>query len=174
MNLLSKQNMAMTPNIEDHHSAYLADKSFCLFTAKPEMSWIIDSEATDHITPYLHLFQSFVPMTRACFITMPSGRSVQIRNIGTVTLNDSIVIQNVLHVPEFHFNLLSATKLAKTLSSNVVFTPICCYLQDHLTNNRLVLGSEAGGLYLANATSSNKTSYSEQITHAACLSSSKL
>ena len=60
-------------------------------------------------------------------ITMPNGKSVQIRNIGTTALNDSIMLKDV-HVLDFHFNLLLASKLAKTLSSNVVFTPTCSYL----------------------------------------------
>ena len=73
MTLLSKQNVVIAPHTEEHHSAYLAGKSFCLFTAKPGISWIIDSGATDHITPHIHLFQSFVPISRPCFITLPNG-----------------------------------------------------------------------------------------------------
>ena len=38
MSLLSKHNMAVTPNTEEQHSAYLAGKSLCLFTAKPEVN----------------------------------------------------------------------------------------------------------------------------------------
>ena len=149
MSLLTKHNMAVAPNTEEQHSAYLTGKSLCLFTAKPEMSWIIDSGAIDYITPHLHLFKSPVPVTRACFINMLNGKSVQVKNIGTVLLNGSILLKDVLYVPDFQFNLLSASKLAKTLSSNVVFTPTYCYLLDHLKNNQLVLGSETGGLYLA-------------------------
>jgi len=174
MSLFSKHNMAVTPNTEEQHSAYLAGKSLCLFTAKPEMSWIIDGGATDHITPHLHLFQSFVLVIRACFITMSNGKSVQVKNIGTVALNGSILLKDVLHVPDFHFNLLSAGKLAKTLSSNVVFTPTCCYLQDHLKNNQLVLGSETGDLHLVTADLRQEAFDSHKIKHVACLSSSEL
>ena len=56
MTLLSKQNVVIAPHTEEHHSAYLAGKSFCLFTAKPGLSWIINSGATDYITPHIHLF----------------------------------------------------------------------------------------------------------------------
>ena len=56
MSLLSKQNMVVTLNTEDHHSVYLTGKSICLFTTMPVMSWMINSEATDHITSHLHLF----------------------------------------------------------------------------------------------------------------------
>jgi len=112
MTLLNRQNMVVTPHTEDDHSAYLASKCFCLFTAKPDLSWIIDSGDTDHITPHLHLFQSFVLVSRPCFITLPNGKNIQLQNIGTVALNANIVLHDVLHVPKFHFNLLPASKLA--------------------------------------------------------------
>ena len=65
----------------------------------------MDRGATDHITPLLHLFQSYKPVTHDCYITMPSGRQVQVKNIGTVALNIEIRLQDVLHVPDFQFNL---------------------------------------------------------------------
>ena len=72
--LLSKQNMEVTTNVPTQHTSYLASKSFYLLTAQPKLSWIIDSGATDHITPHLHLFSSFTPVEQECFITMPNGR----------------------------------------------------------------------------------------------------
>ncbi|KAJ8431076.1 hypothetical protein Cgig2_033684 [Carnegiea gigantea] len=149
--LLSKQNMEVTPNLENNQSAFLAGKSFCLLTSQPEMRWIIDSGATDHITPHLSLFKSYTPMIQACFITMPNGKQVQVKHIGIVVLGIALTLQNVLHVPEFQFNLLSASKLAKQLCSSIVFTPTSCYIQDHLKSNLLELGKETGGLYLADS-----------------------
>ena len=102
MTLLSKQNMVVTPQTEEHHSAYLSGKSFYLFTAKLGLSWIIDSGATDRITPHLHLFQSFVPVSRPCFIILPNGKNIQVQNIVTIALNANIILHDVLHVPEFH------------------------------------------------------------------------
>ena len=59
-------------------------------------------------------------------------------------------------MPEFQYSLLSASKLAKQLSIDVVFSPTMCYLQDHLKNKPQVLGKEKGGLYLVGP-SSNET-----------------
>jgi len=148
--LLSKQNWQVTPNVEASHSAYLAGKLYCLLSTQPKLSWIMDSGATDHITPHLHLFQSYTPVLHDCFITMPNGRQVQVKHIGTTLLNADIVLHNVLHVPDFHFNLLSANKLAQHLSYNVIFTPNSYYIQDPLKNKQMVFGREQGGLYLMN------------------------
>jgi len=127
----------------------LAGKAVCLLSTQLQQSWIVDSGATDHITPHLHLFHSFSPMTKVCSITMPNGRQVAVKHVGTVMLHPNIILQGVLHVPDFHFNLLSASKLAKQLSCGVVFTANSCYLQDHLRSKQQVLGEEKGGLYLA-------------------------
>ena len=110
--------MEVIANINKSHAAFLAGKSFCLLTAQPNSRWIIDSRATDHITPHLHLFHSHAPVSKACFITMPNGKQVQVQHIGTVILSS---LQEVLHIPDFQFNLLSPSKLANHLSSNVVF-----------------------------------------------------
>jgi len=50
-------------------------------------------------------------------------------------------------VPAFHFNLLSASKLTRQLSSNIVFTPTTCLVQDNLRQSLVVLGKEHFGLY---------------------------
>lgn len=134
--------MQITPNIEASHSAYLAGKSFCLVTAQPRLSWVVDSGTAGHIRPDHHLFQSYTLVSRSCFITTLNGRQVQVKHVGTVSLNTEITLQDVLHVLDFQFNLLSASKLAKHLSSSVFFTPSLCYIQDHLKNKQVVLGEE--------------------------------
>ena len=136
--------------MDSSQTAFLAGKSFCL-TAQPELKWIVDSGATDHITPHLHLFHTHTKVSRPCYITMPNGQQLQVKNIGTVMLSLNITLQEVLDVPEFQFNLLSASKLAKQLTGNVIFSPTSCYIQAPFRNNPLVLGEESGGLYLVNS-----------------------
>ena len=84
-------------------------------------------------------------MKQPCFITIPNGKQVQVQHIGTVFLTDKITLHNVFHVPDFQFNLLSASKLAKQLSSSVVLTATSCYIQDHLMNKPQALGKQQGG-----------------------------
>ena len=122
--------------MDQQHSAYLAGKTFCLFSPQSQQNWIVDSGATDHITPHLHLFHSFSPMAKVCSIIMPNGKQVAVKHVGTVVLHPNIILQDVLHIPDFQFNLLSASKLAKQLSCSVVFTATSCYLQDHLRSRQ--------------------------------------
>ena len=105
----------------------LAGKLFCFSASKPDLKWIIDSGATDHITPNLHCFSSYTPLAHNSFITMPNGKQAQIHHIGTIALTPSLTLYNALHVPDFQYNLLSASRLAKQLTAHVVFTPTACY-----------------------------------------------
>ena len=122
-----------------------------MLSAQPQQRWIVDSEATNNSTPHLHLFHSFVPMTRPCFIIVPNGKQVQLKHIGTIFFTANITLYDVLHVSKFQFNLLLASKLAKHLSYSVVLTATSCYIQDRLRNEQQVLGEEKRGLYLVNS-----------------------
>jgi len=88
--LLNRQNLELSPNVPTQHAGFWAGKSFYLRTSQPQLSWIIDSGATNHITPQLQLFSSYKPVRQDCFITMPNGRKVLIKHIGTI-LNDQII-----------------------------------------------------------------------------------
>ena len=145
--LLGKQDVDVTHNVDTLHNSYLAGKSFCLLTSSNDSSWIVDSGVTYHITPHLHLFSVYVPVTQSCYITMPNGRQAQVYHVGTIVLSKDIILKDVFHVPDFHFNLLSANKIAKQLSSYVIFSPNLCFIQDPLKNRQVVLGKEKGGLY---------------------------
>ena len=172
---INRQNLELSPNVPAQHAGFLAGKSFCLRTSQPGLSWIIDSGATDHITPQLQLFTSYKPVRQDCFITMPNGRKAQIKHVGTIVLKDQIILPDVLHVLDFQFNLLSASKKAKLMSSNAVFTPDSCYIQAHLKSQRLLLGKESGGLCLVNPSSSLKTlSQQQQACNATSQSISEL
>jgi len=61
---------------------------------------------------------------------MPNGKKAQILHVGSMSLGSGIILKDVLHTPEFQFNLLSISKLTEQLIANVVFTLECCLLQD--------------------------------------------
>ena len=85
-------------------------------------AWIINSSASNHITPDLSLLHSVRPVQATCYITMPNGRQAQIKHIGSMLLASDLVLENALHIPKFQFNLLSISKLTKQFAANVVFT----------------------------------------------------
>lgn len=77
------------------------------------LKWIIDTSATYHMTPHFEIFKHYLPLTTDAYITLPNGFKANIIHIGNIQLNSNLVLHNVLHVLEFHLNLLSVYKLAR-------------------------------------------------------------
>ena len=77
--------------------------------------WILDSVATDHICSSLTHFTSCHQINLIC-LKLPNGNQVIVNYSGSVFLNQNHVINNVLYIPCFTFNLLSVTKLIDRLS----------------------------------------------------------
>lgn len=77
------------------------------------ISWILDSGATDHICPDLNKFMTIQAVNEPTFITIPDGRKISVLHTGSIKLNDTLLLHNVLHVPDFQFQLISVHKLCK-------------------------------------------------------------
>ena len=107
----------------------MAGIKFCFITPFNNGNWIIDSGASYHITPHLNLFSSFLPLKNPAYITMPNGKHSRVSHIGSVRLTSTLILPNVLHVPDFQFNLLSVHKLCQQLDGKVVFSSTNCTLQ---------------------------------------------
>lgn len=146
MALLGPQPTPVTK--ENTETALLAGK-FCFLTENAtKFNWLIDSGATDHICSDIKMFSSHSPVVPTEFITIPDGKKVDIQHTGTVTLSNNLKLKNVLHVPEFHFNLLSVHKLCKDLNCEVIFSGAKCILQDlSQKESQMLLGEEEAGLY---------------------------
>lgn len=56
-------------------------------------------------------------------------------------------LQDVLFVPEFHYNLLSILKVTKDFNCFVTFYPGFCLFQDLSTGKLKGIGKEDDGLY---------------------------
>jgi len=142
--LLSKQK-------EEGHTVFngtgfMAGKPFCFLTSFKSGDWIIDSGASDHITPHLPLLSSVHQLKTPGYITMPNGKQSKIAHIGSVQLTPTLLLSNVLHVPDFQFNLVSVSKLCSQFTSKVIFTASDCVLQGP-TSQEVVLGKAHSGLY---------------------------
>lgn len=57
-------------------------------------------------------------------------------------------LKNVLHAPDFRFNLLSVSKLTKDLNCVVSFSPNLCTMHDLNTGEVIGIGKEEEGLYI--------------------------
>lgn len=94
------------------------------------IAWIIDIRASDHMISDMSFIHISTPCAQPQPITLPKNSQVFAAHIGTVSLFPVYIIINVLFVPNFHFNLLSISKLTQQLSCVAIFSTDYCHLQD--------------------------------------------
>jgi len=93
------------------------------------------------------LFSSTTTYYKPTHVILPDGSIKSVTKVGQIPLQSNLVLQNVLYVPEFKFNLLSIGKL---LSDQPIFTTIYyhkCVFQDLITEKVVAIARFDGGLY---------------------------
>lgn len=97
--------------------------------------WIVDTGASDHITPYAHLLQDVKPFKS--ILHLPNGATADVNLVGTVKLSSDIILTNVLYVPSFAYNLLSISKFLRDNNCTATFTSECCTIYKNRIYNRI-------------------------------------
>ncbi|CAA0822624.1 Unknown protein [Striga hermonthica] len=110
--------------------------------------WVIDSGASDHMIGNPNLFSTLDPHTPSSHVTIADWSTTRVLGSGSVSLTPSISLQSVLNLPNFAFNLLSVSKLTKSLYYSVSFFPNHFIVQDLSTKQILGEGRESDGLYI--------------------------
>lgn len=98
------------PDDLDYHFSNMIS---CYNTTKLAHEWIIDSGASDHMTPHLSCLTKVTSTLTAPQINLPNGDTAVITHTGTLTLSNSLNLAGVLCVPNFKHNLLSVQKTYK-------------------------------------------------------------
>ncbi|KAL3352063.1 hypothetical protein AABB24_020255 [Solanum stoloniferum] len=92
----------------------------------PSLKWIVDTEASDHmIHNHAYLYHKHIIGSKG-IVQLPTGDSTTISHIGSLKLNETEMISDVLCIPAFRFNCLSLNKLTKELNYCVSFFPTHC------------------------------------------------
>ena len=115
--------------------------------------WILDSGATDHMVHSLQFFTS-ITSTVQILVQLPNGAVAKVTHIGTVHLSSGLILENVLCIPTFSFNLVSISKLTQSSSCCCIFLSHFCLIQDLQLWRMIGLGKKQGGLYTLQPTSS--------------------
>ena len=108
--------------------------------------WILDSGAARHVCYSLASFESFVP-TCNLFVALPNGHTISVGGTGSVRLCNELTLQNVLFVPQFHWNLLSISALTQQHPYVVSFHSDHYVIEDPTQGRRIGIGRQAGNLY---------------------------
>lgn len=113
------------PNLEP--TANLAGTVTSLMSVFASNDWILDSGANAHISGTSSGLQNLQPCPSSTgSVRLPNGNSTPILSSGSLQLSLSCTLTNVLHVPDFNFNLLSISQFTKANHCCVVLYPTFC------------------------------------------------
>ncbi|CAO2822882.1 unnamed protein product [Amaranthus hypochondriacus] len=113
----------------------------------PKEAWIIYSRASDHMTGNLRLLSNPLNLHNQSRINLPNGETSVISHKGSVLINTTLTLNDVLHVPTFKHNLLSVQKLSRDEHCKVIFEPTSCTIIDQATAQVKGKGQAINGLY---------------------------
>lgn len=142
----------VTKGIAHVGTSQVAGNVFSAFHQSKMMNyrWIVDTGATHHICYSLHWFLS-VKKISPMQVSLPNGSTSETNTIGRIKLNNDLVIDNVLYVPEFQVNLISASKLCREQSCTLTFKSGICMIQEENAMRTIGLAKEQDGLYYLEA-----------------------
>ena len=109
--------------------------------------WILDSGATDHMTPLHTHFSTYSPCPSNKKISTADGSLITVAGEGNIQISPSMTLNNVLHIPKLSTSLISIQKLTKDLSCNVIFDNNSCVFQDKNSGRTIGNAREWNGLY---------------------------
>ena len=91
--------------------------------------WILDSGATNHMVHSITFFKTITSSVQI-LVRLPNGDMDKVTHIGTVQVSASLILENVLCIPSFSFNLVSICKLTQNPSCCCIFLSHYCFIQD--------------------------------------------
>ncbi|RVX19942.1 Retrovirus-related Pol polyprotein from transposon TNT 1-94 [Vitis vinifera] len=127
--------------------AQSGNASTCLTHTSSLGPWILDCGASDHLSGNKHLFSSITTTSTLPTVTLANGSQTMAKGIGLVLPLPSLSLTSVLYTPECPFNLISISKLTRTLNCSITFSDKFVTLQDRSTGKTIGIGRESQGLY---------------------------
>lgn len=109
--------------------------------------WVVDSGATDHATYRSDIIVNKRKNPYELPVVIPNGDAIPVEGKGDHILPSGATIKGVLYVPKFNCNLLSVSRLAKSLQCAVTFFPDFCVMQGLRSRTLIGAGECRGGLY---------------------------
>ena len=95
--------------------AHTGNVSTCLTHTSSLGPWILDSSASDHISGNKDFFSSLTTTLTLPTVTLANGSQTVAKGIGLAHPLPSLPLTSVLYTPECPFNLISISKITRTL-----------------------------------------------------------
>ncbi|RVW45709.1 hypothetical protein CK203_105139 [Vitis vinifera] len=106
-----------------------------------------NSGASDHIFGNKDFFSSITTTSALPTVTLANGSQTVAKGIGLAHPLPSLPLTSVLYTPECSFNLISISKITRTLNCSITFSDKFVTLQDWSTGKTIGIGRESQGLY---------------------------
>ena len=130
--------------------AYVAqtgNASTCLTHTSSLGPWILDSGASDHISGNKDLFSSLTTTPTLSTVTLANGSQTVAKGIGLAHPLPSLLLTSIFYTPECPFNLISISKITRTLNCSIIFFDKFLTLYDWSTGKNIGIRRESQGLY---------------------------
>ena len=114
---------------------------------KPCQPWILDSGATDHMTPIKEHLMEYTPFQKIKYVKTADGTLIAVNGYGTVKLGSIGSLDYVLYVPNLFVSLVSVQRLAKNKDYTILFDDIDAFLCHKVLSWRVGIARVQGGLY---------------------------
>nr|CAN66955.1 hypothetical protein VITISV_020634 [Vitis vinifera] len=159
-NSSTSQGISLTDSEYDDYLRYQATKSAsvasdaqtgnasaCLTHTSSLEPWILDSGASDHRSGNKDLFFSITTTSALPTVTLANGSQTMAKGFGLTQPLPSLPLHSVLYAPECSFNLISISKITRTLNCSITFFDKFVTLQDRSTGKTIGIGHESQSLY---------------------------
>uniref|UniRef100_A0A803NKH8 GAG-pre-integrase domain-containing protein n=1 Tax=Cannabis sativa TaxID=3483 RepID=A0A803NKH8_CANSA len=149
-----------TPSTTDPPQAFVSESNP---TSDPSTAWFLDSGATHHMTNDPDQLNSVNDYKGKAKVVVGNGSSLSIHHIGSSSVgtkfpNHSLVLQDILHVPNVTKNLLSISQFTKHNHVILEFDEFSCLIKDNTTKQVHLQGHLSEGLYMLHVPSSTSIS----------------
>lgn len=148
--------------------AHTGNSTVCLSQSSSVGPWILESGASNHVAGNPSLLSKITQPKIPHHITVAYGSKAKASGVGQATPLPSLNIDNVLFVSNCLFNLISVSRLTKSLNCSITFISDSFVIQDRSTKQMIGTGYESHGLYYLRSSStiaSSSTTESPSLLH---------
>lgn len=105
------------------------------------------------------------------FITLPNQEKIPVKFAGTVKVTPNLILEDVLYVPQFKFNLMFMSSLPRNSHVEVRCLTDSCFVQDLHNKMMIGRGERLADLYILNDSTTDVTqSHCRSLLQNACVS----
>ncbi|XP_021624990.1 uncharacterized protein LOC110624181 [Manihot esculenta] len=122
----------------------------CYAQLDTDDSWILDTGATNHMCSNSSLFITLQTLHKHISVCFLDGNTTQVTQSGRLNLFEKLLLNDILYIPHFQYNLVSISQLMNSHGYCIVICHHYCIIQDPLNKKVVAIGKKQRGLFRLN------------------------